>query len=81
MTENKNGLNIAMDKNEMIRIGAIAVLILDIIFMLSAYIEHRRNQSAYQSYQRFFRNKYKLRKWKIHFIWSNFACKKTYCFT
>ena len=31
MTENKNGLNIAMDKNEMIRIGAIAVLILDII--------------------------------------------------
>ena len=39
MTENKNGLNIAMDKNEMIRIGAIAVLILDIIFMLSAYID------------------------------------------
>lgn len=36
--ENKNGLNITMDNKEMIRIGAIAVLILDIIFMLSAYI-------------------------------------------
>ena len=31
MTENKNFLNVAMDKKEMIRIGAIAVLILDII--------------------------------------------------
>ena len=39
MTENKNFLNVAMDKKEMIRIGAIAVLILDIILMLSAYID------------------------------------------
>lgn len=39
MTENKNGLNITMDNKEMMRIGAIAVLILDIIFMLSSYIK------------------------------------------
>lgn len=39
MTENKNGLNITMDNKEMIRIGAIAVLILDVIFMLSSYIK------------------------------------------
>ena len=38
MTENKNMLNIKMDNKEMIRIGAIAVLILDVILMLSAYI-------------------------------------------
>ncbi len=81
MTENKNGLNIAMDKNEMIRIGAIAVLILDIIFMLSAYIDIDAISQLTNLVSGFSETNINLGSGKIHFIWSNFACKKTYCFT
>ena len=74
MTENKNFLNVAMDKKEMIRIGAIAVLILDIILMLSAYIDIDAISQLTNLVSGFSET-------NINFIWSNFACKKTYCFT